>query len=131
MAKKRKRLGDKGKPSSKKRVENFNQALRLAKHHGIRVAYSNQAFELWYLLHFHYYNTALRRQDYMSKLTECLYFKYEKNLDIYDVLEPYQPEAIRNATKLLNSYGDRHDPARDDPSTTVHELVQELNEVAR
>jgi hypothetical protein len=41
--------------------EHFNRALALAKKHGIEVAYSNEAFELWYLLHFHYYNTGISR----------------------------------------------------------------------
>src|SRR5713101_7428465 len=31
---------------------NFNRAFELAKKHGIRVAWANEAFELWYLLHF-------------------------------------------------------------------------------
>ena len=29
----------------------FNQAIQLAKSNGFRVAYSNQAFEYWFLLH--------------------------------------------------------------------------------
>ena len=35
-------------------LQNFNRALQLAEQNGINVAYSNEAFEIWYLLHFHY-----------------------------------------------------------------------------
>src|SRR5688572_11689147 len=38
-------------------VESFNAAIKLAKQHRIKVAYSNEAFELWYLLHFDFLNT--------------------------------------------------------------------------
>ncbi|MDF5732679.1 MAG: RloB family protein, partial [Rhizonema sp. PD38] len=37
--------------------KDFNAALALATRENIQVAYSNEAFELWYLLHFHYYDT--------------------------------------------------------------------------
>src|SRR4051812_24536345 len=33
-------------------ADRFNAALEMAQSRGIRVAYSNEAFELWYLLHF-------------------------------------------------------------------------------
>ena len=36
-------------------AQNFNAAITLTKTNGIKVAYSNDAFEVWYLLHFHYY----------------------------------------------------------------------------
>jgi hypothetical protein len=35
-------------------VDSFNSALALARLHSFHVAYSNEAFELWYLLHYHY-----------------------------------------------------------------------------
>ncbi len=37
----------------------FNRALLLARQNNFFVAYSNEAFELWYILHFEYLNTAL------------------------------------------------------------------------
>lgn len=39
----------------------FNAAIEKARANDVRVAYSNEAFEIWYLLHFHYYDTALTR----------------------------------------------------------------------
>jgi hypothetical protein len=48
-------------------AENFNQAIINAKNNGINVAWSNEAFELWYLLHFDYIDGKLSRKDYEIK----------------------------------------------------------------
>jgi len=50
---------------------------------------------------------------------------------MYDRLLTRQPDAIRNAQTLLDSYGPAHNPEKDNPCTTVHLLVQELNQYAR
>lgn len=104
---------------------NFNRAFQLAeKHKQIRIAYSNEAFELWYLLHFHYCDTGLHRDQYTEKLTDLLGFKYQKNSkSMYDKLSGMQETARNNARKLLENHPDPND----NPSTTVHLLVQELN----
>jgi len=112
-------------------VENFNRAIALAKQHGICVAYSNQAFELWYLLHFHYYNTGINRDAYKAKLSNLLGHEYRKNSEtIYEEIMPLQKAALRNAAKLLEQYSPPK-PADDDPSTTVHLLVEQLNRFVR
>jgi hypothetical protein len=38
----------------------------------IGCAWSNEAFELWYLLHFHYYNNAMNRKDYQDLIEQNL-----------------------------------------------------------
>lgn len=116
--------------------EDFNNAISSAQSHGIRVAYSNEAFELWYLLHYDYINTAMSRYSYQNKLTQRLKEShpkksYQKNdTQMYEILRDKQETAIRNAEKLLRNYGDNHNPANDNPCTTVHLLVQELNRFA-
>lgn len=111
--------------------ERFNQALALAQRRKIRVAYSNQAFELWYLLHFHYCDTALARNDYVDRLNRQLERPYQKNdAGLYRLLLAKQADAIQHALRLLGQY-ERPNPTYDDPSTTVHELVQELNRFVR
>ena len=108
-------------------AQNFNAAITLAQTNGIKVAYSNDAFELWYLLHFHYYNTAISRQDYQNRLTKLLGHKYEKNSKtIYEELKDKQQDAIKHAKRLLQEY-EPSNPESDNPSTTVHLLVEELN----
>ncbi len=112
-------------------VQNFNNALSLARENGIQVAYSNEAFELWYLLHFDYHHTAMSRSSYRKRLTARLGFDYtKKDPNIYATLEERQVTAIKNATKLLGSYKNHHRPAYDNPVTTVHHLVEVLLEEA-
>ncbi|HSH03806.1 MAG TPA: RloB family protein [Anaerolineae bacterium] len=107
--------------------DNFNNALNLARQKGVQVAYSNEAFEIWYLLHYHYHNAAISRSSYKERLTACLGFEYKKNIiGIYDVLMDKQSVAIQNAARLLASYGEYHNPAHDNPCTTVHLLVETL-----
>ncbi len=109
-------------------AKNFNAAISLARKNGLKVAYSNQAFELWYVLHFHYLNNALPRADYMKMLSRELKHDYEKNSQtIYDKLIQYQTAAIRNAERLLSQYHPIR-PSQNNPSTTVHELVKQLLE---
>lgn len=108
-------------------AENFNRALLLARNNHIQVAYSNEAFEIWYLLHFNYHDVATSRTLYKKMLTDRFGFEYKKNdPNIYEYLIESQETAIRNAIKLINSYP-VHNPAIDNPSTKVHVLVQKLN----
>jgi hypothetical protein len=111
--------------------EDFNNAVTNARIKGFGVAYSNEAFELWYILHFEFLNTGITQSDYINKLTSLLGWTYQKNSEaIYEELFDKQATAIKNAENLLKQY-DPHNPARDNPSTTVHLLVQELNKFIR
>jgi hypothetical protein len=107
----------------------FNRAICIARNNQIRVAYSNDAFEIWYILHYVFYQTPLDRGKYGSKLTTFLGLEYEKNdKTMYEKLIDRQPVAIKNAKNLLASYGAKHNPEIDNPCTTVHLLVEFLNE---
>jgi hypothetical protein len=114
-------------PNNPNDSQNFNSAITLARNNGIDVAYSNDAFELWYLLHFNFYNTGISRQRYQNMLTNKLGHEYKKNSEtIYEELKDKQQDAIKHAKLLLQKY-DRPNPETDNPSTTVHLLVEELN----
>ncbi|GHU66323.1 hypothetical protein FACS189447_06940 [Spirochaetia bacterium] len=107
-------------------IEQFSNAITLAKSNQIRCAYSIEAFELWYLIHFNYYDSALSREQYKDKLSELLKKQYQKNdPGMYKLLEKKQPIAIQNAQKLfINQY---KLPLREqNPVTTVFELVTRL-----
>ncbi len=107
-------------------AQNFNNALQKSEIAGFKVAYTNEAFELWYLLHFDFYTSASSRKDYALKLTERLGRKYEKNdPSMYQSLRERTQTAIRNARRLLESYNP-HIPERDNPCTPVHLLVELL-----
>jgi hypothetical protein len=106
----------------------FNEAFALAKRNGVKVAYANQCFELWYWLHFDLQQTAVSRHEYGDKLSQRLGRKYTKSDEnLYEELLPLQPDAIRNAKKLLSFYGSGN-PESDNPSTSVHTLVEYLND---
>lgn len=102
----------------------------------ISIAYSNEAFELWYLLHFDYIDSALSRSEYNRMLTERMGQEYKKNdptiYQFFDKLskdtgdQKGQRNAINNAKKLRNSItsAQKHNH---NPSTTVDLLVEELN----
>ena len=122
---------------------NFNGAIELAKNNKIKVGWSNEAFELWYLLHFQYRNTSMLRVDYKkaiedeindkivatSKSKNPKRFEYKKNsTEMYSILEKYgdQKQAILRSEKLesnhlCNNY------AIHNPCTRIHLLVEELN----
>jgi len=127
-------------------AEDFNNALRNAKSKksnlNIEVAYANDSFELWYLLHFEYRSSAISRDEILiqviKRLKEVDTYKFAKltkdNIKqenytrlIFEILKPLQSVAIRNAKKLLDSYGNEHNPESDNPSTKIHLLVEILN----
>lgn len=108
-------------------VDQFNQALHHARKNNILVAYSNEAFELWYLLHFNYHDVAISRATYKERLSKELGFTYQKNNgQMFHKLAQHTPKAIKYAERLLANYGNNPDPAHNNPSTTVHLLVQAL-----
>lgn len=117
--------------------EQFNQAEGLAKQKNIKIAYSNEAFEIWFILHFQYLDIATSRSEYLTILTKQMQKygllnkkeKYAKNReDMYEKLKPYQRTAITNAAKLIQDRDEaKKHPFDANPSTTVQELVQELN----
>lgn len=109
----------------------INEAHQRAGQLGIGVAFSNQAFELWFLLHFDYHNTAITRRDYCERLEQRLQREYDKaSPNMYELLLTQQPVASANARRLLALY-EPWRPAEHDPSTTVHLLVEELNKHRR
>lgn len=109
-------------------AELFNQAIQLAKNNNINVAYSNDAFELWYLLHFNYMDNSILRSDYIVRLKSIM-GNYKKNdPNMYAKLEDKMDIAIRNARKLYDKCNKR-DPANADPSTTVFKLVEKLRSI--
>ncbi|MFA7543683.1 MAG: RloB family protein, partial [Candidatus Cloacimonadaceae bacterium] len=59
--------------------DQFDNAIHSARAKNYRVAYSNEAFELWYWLHFDYVNTGVSRNEYKSRLSKRLGFEYQKN----------------------------------------------------
>ena len=120
----------------------FNSAISKANANNISCAWSNEAFELWYLLHFQFRNTAMSRTEYAkaiesevnkkwNKKTPYKYFKNDEYPDkitkTYNILQKYgnQNNAIENAKKLSEEYRDTK-YQNHNPRTQIFELVEQL-----
>lgn len=119
--------------------EDYNNAIKLATKNGLKVACSNDAFELWLLLHYQLLDMQWTRHQYYEKLSElwnCNYVKQGKILNfcqqIYKRLEEderaSQEEAIKRS-KCLHLKGEENGEtyAERNPHTTIYQLVEELN----
>ncbi len=124
-----------------KEFADFDNAIKSGIAKGFNMAYSNDSFELWFYLHYHYTDQNNHRQFYyqaLSGLWSCNYEKvgksYEFCQNIYGRLESdenaSQEEAIKRAEHLLitQSHLNYH---MQNPVTLVYELVKLLNENKR
>ena len=100
------------------------------------VAWSNEAFELWYLLHFVYLYAAISRSDYIKKLENEIRridgyanYNYKKNdAGIYSMLQRIagEPQAKQRAARLQVMFEETKDYKSHKPCTCVDILVDEL-----
>lgn len=121
--------------------ENFDNAINKAEAKGLKVAYSNEAFELWFLLHFNFINSAIGRKDYNSKIkenyikeTSDIKYRYDKSsgvLPLINLIRGREKDAVRNSKKLLKGFKDEVSFIKKNPSTTVHLLVERLNKLKK
>lgn len=108
-------------------MQNFNRAFDLARSwNEVTACWSNECFEIWYLLHFHYRDTPIPRQELSRLISAETGKKYDKaDAGFQKVLEPRVEMALRNARRLAFE-NERLHQARRNPSTHVHELVDAL-----
>lgn len=118
-------------------AKNFNRAFDLARgddKHDVHIIWSNECFELWYLLHFEFVVAGLGRNEIYAKLAEPqrLGKKYDKSdKTVFEQLSGKVEIAKKNAKKLLADYGAKLNPEKDNPSTKVHELVAVLQKLGQ
>lgn len=114
----------------------FNEAISLAERKGYKAGWTNEAFELWYLLHFTFLDAAVSRADYVAKLEteirrneDYQNYKYHKNdKRIYALLQKIGNEALakKRAEKLRRFFEHTLDYKSHKPCTTIDLLVDEL-----
>lgn len=115
-------------------ASNFDNAIASAKARGMRCAWSNEAFELWYLLHFEDRQTPMSRKDYKDRITTHISkqkpgYKYQKNdPGMLMLLRKYGDEtrAIESARKGLQRHPSGKAYHDWNPATRVFELVEVL-----
>ncbi len=99
----------------------------------VMLCLSNPCFELWYILHFGYFENNVSTKDLQNRLEEYIN-NYNKSEDYFQKLLPKRDEAIKNAKKL----NQKHEKAKikllstkSNPSTQVFQLVEYILKVIR
>lgn len=123
----------------------FNRAIKLAEKYGYDVAYSNQAFEYWLILHLDdHQGGRMNRDNYNDKINELLkpfHVEYDGSdrgckivsEDFFDILVGTDKKSHRTRVDLAIERAERiyerldhFSPANEESSTTVFRLVREL-----
>lgn len=118
--------------------DDFNGAIAEAKRNDIECAWSNEAFELWFLYHFENVTAQLPRKDYQKELSRAVNksgkynkkseYKYDKtDTENFSIMTSYgsQENAILRAENQSNQFSD-NDYANHNPCTMVFKLVKQL-----
>ena len=121
----------------------FNNAIQTAKNRKFEIAYSNQSFEYWLILHFDdHQGVAMDRKDYNDKINKLLKpfnVTYDGNGNkkvtesFFELLDGIDPQtnnkridlAIVRAERNFDRF-DHKNPAKEESSTTVFRLAKEL-----
>ncbi len=128
------------KPSNPTQISNFNNAIFKWNKLWFWIAYSNQAFEYWLLLHFEDHQWWwMNRKDYNKKLNSYLKplnIKYDWktnkiiNQNFFDVLYGSSEIAIKRAKKIYELFRKTNwkctNPWSEESSTTVYLLVEKI-----
>lgn len=117
---------------------NFERAFYEANESNIEIAYSNECFELWFLLHFEDVDATetLPRESIYRKLEDAIKREVDPNFEykhgdssIVDIIwqNGDQQKAIIRA-KGLNEYhsDNKTSPIEANPNTLIYKLVEEL-----
>lgn len=118
--------------------QRFNGAIKKAEEHGISTAWSNEAFELWYLYHFQNRITCMRRDDYKKAISDSVNesskyklrtkYVYEKNCpNNHDIMNKYGSQDLAIKWAEAKSKEFTSEPfAKRNPCTMVFKLVLQL-----
>jgi hypothetical protein len=121
----------------------FNSAIQIAEVHNFGVAYSNQSFEYWLILHFiDHQGGGMHRDTYNDKINQHLKpfkVRFDGNgtklieEDFFELLDGIDGKSKRKRVDLAverakrNYHSFNHaNPAKEESSTTVFKLVSEL-----
>ena len=119
----------------KDEFKDFDDAISYAKANKIGAAYSNQAFEVWFINHFRLFKAPLNRSRYKEELQKFLTFDYDKSEKVVkkvcDVLltEGKVQTAINNSRlgyERHKAENPTSKPSAFESCTTVFKLAQSL-----
>lgn len=121
------------------KIKKFEEAFEIAAKQQFKIAYSNEVFEVWLLLHLVELDAqqAIPRKEIYTMLEEHIQTHQGHEDFVYlhgktDILEKIkllgnERKAIARASYLLKQHTDKQ-PIEANPSTLVHLLVEELRE---
>ncbi|MEA3491187.1 MAG: RloB family protein [Campylobacterota bacterium] len=87
----------------------FFEIMKIARENSICVAFSNESYELWLLLHFQLVSVHTHRDNLKNRLNTIFLnrfqIEYEKSSqDVYLLLRSLQETAIKNAKILISEH---------------------------
>ena len=114
----------------------FNTAVKMceAKKRGYIPIWSNECFELWYLLHYDFLDGDIGRKQYYTILSEKLGVKYKENksMDVFTHIQDKISTGLKNAEKLRQRAKEAGTtPAESVPCTQMPRLVRELESLLK
>lgn len=119
--------------------QHFERAFEIARENEFKIAYSNECFELWFLLHLEKLpsHPAIPRADIYTRLQELIKQKPNESNFIYEhgkreiiaKINQFgnESKAIERAEILLQAHS-QVPPIEANPSTKIHLLVKELRD---
>jgi len=124
-----------------KEFADFDNAIKSGISKKYEIAYSNDAFELWFYLHYNFSEQRNHRQFYYKALSSLWNCNYEKEGKVYNFSKSIfnrlekdtnasQQKAIERAKNLFDKQSDLNYHEQN-PVTMVYELVKILNSNSR
>lgn len=114
--------------SEQYKKEQIKEAISIGKNKNVNVIISNPCFELWFLLHFEYTTKYFSSNRELIKELKRYIKNYEKNLDVFTMLEDKQMDALKNAKKLHSVHAETRKQLGyvQNPETDIDILVDKL-----
>ncbi|NBC06055.1 MAG: RloB domain-containing protein [Bacteroidetes bacterium] len=119
------------------RRQRFARAFELAKQRQVELAYSNECFELWLLLHFQQVDmkVALPRRDIYEALELAIQaydpsfaYRHGDSTVVEPVAQYGDEAAAEERAAVMLAFHDNRPVIEANPSTTLHKLVRELRD---
>jgi len=111
--------------------DDIQQAISIAEKNKIRWCFSNPCFEIWFLLHFDFFQSATTSKELKTRLIPSRIPGYEETMPgVFDILKSRQDFAVGNSLRLwpvaerANGARQLHDML---PATNADSLVCKLN----
>lgn len=104
----------------------FDDAILLAKRHGIGVAVSNPCFELWFILHYEDQTAHIEGRDAMARSAKLLGCKKVLTDAALEALATQYGDAVQRAKALDKKHRADGSQPRSNPSSEAWKLVERI-----